>query len=208
MRKKRIKSIVLPSIYVLIIIVTFLSISFINNKLLSNVTNYDYSKSLMKDVTESVLSEKMPDSFTKPFVSEKVSLKTGYYSKDYDDLSQTNALITYESTYMPNMGAIYSSEDEFDVIAVYDGTVKKVKEDELLGTTVEIMHSDNLTSYYYSLKEVNLKDGDEISKGTIIGKASSNKIYENENVLLFEVYNQGKSIDPEKFYDMTPDEIK
>ena len=52
MKKRRLKSFVLPTIYILIILVTFFSVSIINNQLLKNVTNYDYSKSLMKDVTQ------------------------------------------------------------------------------------------------------------------------------------------------------------
>ena len=57
-------------------------------------------------------------------------------------------------------------------------------------------------------KDIVVKEGEEIKKGTIIGKANSNKIVTNQNVLLFEVYEQGKSIDPEVFYNLKPNEIK
>ena len=56
MKKRRLKSFVLPTIYILIILVTFFSVSIINNQLLKNVTNYDYSKSLINEVTQKVLS--------------------------------------------------------------------------------------------------------------------------------------------------------
>lgn len=208
MKRKRLKSFVLPTIYVLIIFVTFLSVSLINNHLLKNVTNYNYSKSIMKEVTENVLSETLPDSFSKPYVSEKVNIKSGFYSKDYEDETQENALIFYQNTYMPSSGTMYTSSENFDVVAVYDGKIKSIKTDEILGNVVEISHSDNLTTIYYSLKDVFLKEGDEVKKGTIIGAASSNKIVENENALFFEVYSQGKLIDPEKFYELNPNEVK
>ena len=69
MKKMKLRKYVLPTIYVLIILVTFLSVSLINNHLLKNVTNYNYSKSSMKDVTENVFSEILPDKFERPYLS-------------------------------------------------------------------------------------------------------------------------------------------
>ena len=208
MKKKKLRKYVLPTIYVLIILVTFLSVSLINNHLLKNVTNYNYSKSIMKDVTENVLSEILPDKFERPYLSENVKLLSGFYSKDYDDESQKNSLIVYQNTYMPSSGTFYASQDDFDVVSVYDGKVKSIKKDEMLGDTVEVQHSDNLTTIYYSLKDVTVRENDDIKKGTIIGKATSNNLVTDKNVLFIEVYLKGKQIDPEKFYELNPNEVK
>lgn len=208
MKKMKLRKYVLPTIYVLIILVTFLSVSLINNHLLKNVTNYNYSKSIMKDVTENVLSEILPDKFERPYLSENVKLLSGFYSKDYDDESQKNSLIVYQNTYMPSSGTFYASQDEFDVVSVYDGKVKSIKKDEMLGDTVEVQHSDNLTTIYYSLKDVTVRENDDIKKGTIIGKATSNNLVKDKNVLFIEVYLKGKQIDPEKFYELNPNEVK
>ena len=204
MKKMKLRKYVLPTIYVLIILVTFLSVSLINNHLLKNVTNYNYSKSIMKDVTENVLSEILPDKFERPYLSENVKLLSGFYSKDYDDESQKNSLIVYQNTYMPSSGTFYASQDDFDVVSVYDGKVKSIKKDEMLGDTVEVQHSDNLTTIYYSLKDVTVRENDDIKKGTIIGKATSNNLVTDKNVLFIEVYLKGKQIDPEKFYELNP----
>ena len=208
MKKMKLRKYVLPTIYVLIILVTFLSVSLINNHLLKNVTNYNYSKSIMKDVTENVLSEILPDKFDRPYLSENVKLLSGFYSKDYDDESQKNSLIVYQNTYMPSSGTFYASQDEFDVVSVYDGKVTSIKKDEMLGDTVEVQHSDNLTTIYYSLKDVTVRENDDIKKGTIIGKATSNNLVTDKNVLFIEVYLKGKQIDPEKFYELNPNEVK
>ena len=208
MKKMKFRKYVLPTIYVLIILVTFLSVSLINNHLLKNVTNYNYSKSIMKDVTENVLSEILPDKFERPYLSENVKLLSGFYSKDYDDESQKNSLIVYQNTYMPSSGTFYASQDDFDVVSVYDGKVKSIKKDEMLGDTVEVQHSDNLTTIYYSLKDVTVRENDDIKKGTIIGKATSNNLVTDKNVLFIEVYLKGKQIDPEKFYELNPNEVK
>ena len=208
MKKMKLRKYVLPTIYVLIILVTFLSVSLINNHLLKNVTNYNYSKSIMKDVTENVLSEILPDKFDRPYLSENVKLLSGFYSKDDDDESQKNSLIVYQNTYMPSSGTFYASQDDFDVVSVYDGKVKSIKKDEMLGDTVEVQHSDNLTTIYYSLKDVTVRENDDIKKGTIIGKATSNNLVTDKNVLFIEVYLKGKQIDPEKFYELNPNEVK
>lgn len=208
MKKMKLRKYVLPTIYVLIILVTFLSVSLINNHILKNVTNYNYSKSIMKDVTENVLSEILSDKFERPYLSENVKLLSGFYSKDYDDESQKNSLIVYQNTYMPSSGTFYASQDEFDVVSVYDGKVKSIKKDEMLGDTVEVQHSDNLTTIYYSLKDVTVRENDDIKKGTIIGKATSNNLVTDKNVLFIEVYLKGKQIDPEKFYELNPNEVK
>ena len=208
MKKMKLRKYVLPTIYVLIILVTFLSVSLINNHLLKNVTNYNYSKSIMKDVTENVLSEILPDKFERPYLSENVKLLSGFYSKDYDDESQKNSLIVYQNTYMPSSGTFYASQDDFNVVSVYDGKVKSIKKDEMLGDTVEVQHSDNLTTIYYSLKDVTARENDDIKKGTIIGKATSNNLVTDKNVLFIEVYLKGKQIDPEKFYELNPNEVK
>ena len=208
MKKMKLRKYVLPTIYVLIILVTFLSVSLINNHLLKNVTNYNYSKSIMKDVTENVLSEILPDKFERPYLSENVKLLSGFYSKDYDDESQKNSLIVYQNTYMPSSGTFYASQDDFDVVSVYDGKVKSIKKDEMLGDTVEVQHSDNLTTIYYSLKDVTVRENDDIKKGTIIVKATSNNLVTDKNVLFIEVYLKGKQIDPEKFYELNPNEVK
>ena len=208
MKKMKLRKYVLPTIYVLIILVTFLSVSLINNHLLKNVTNYNYSKSIMKDVTENVLSEILPDKFERPYLSENVKLLSSFYSKDYDNKSQKNSLIVYQNTYMPSSGTFYASQDDFDVVSVYDGKVKSIKKDEMLGNTVEVQHSDNLTTIYYSLKDVTVRENDDIKKGTIIGKATSNNLVTDKNVLFIEVYLKGKQIDPEKFYELNPNEVK
>lgn len=208
MRKRRLKRFVLPTIYVLIVVTSFLSISIINNLLISNVDDYDYSKSLVNDTIKPTIAEQKTLSISKPYVSENVKIATNYYNKDDETDRQENSLILYHNTYMPSSGVIYSSNEEFEVVSVLDGKVTKIYEDDILGTVIEITHNTNLTTYYYSLKDVIVSENEQVTQGTIIGRATTNKINENENNFLFEVYYQGKSIDPEVFYTMSLDELQ
>lgn len=202
--KRKAKGLIVPLVYVSVVAVAFLSVSLVYNFLTKDLIDNDYSKSLMQDVTQVVLKENEDDVFKRPYVSQNVMIKTTYYDNASDTSTQENSLITYENTYMPSTGVVYSSDEEFDVVAIYDGTVTEVKESEILGTVITVSHNANLSSYYYSLKDVKVQAGDKISRGDIIGKATTNKLYSNENNILFEVYYQGKSLNPENFYDLDP----
>ena len=208
MKRRKLKNFVLPTIYVLIIVASFFSISILNNLLLNDEIDYDYSKSLMKDATEATLKETEEAHIYKPYVSENVEVFVSYYNKDDEDIKKEQSLILYQNTYMPSTGVIYSSSEDFDVIAAMDGKVTNISEDDILGTTIEVTHNTNLTTYYYSLKDVPVNVGTEVQAGTIIGRATTNKIKDDSNNFLFEVYYQGKSIDPEKFYTMSVNELQ
>ena len=210
MRKKRFKKYVLPSLFIVVSVTAFFGIAVLHNILLRDELSYDYSKSLMKDVTQAVLSEQKDNvkEIYKPYVSENVEVLVGYYNKDATEEEKEKALIVYERTYMPSSGIIYASDDVFDVIAVFDGKITDIKEDAFLGNVIEITHNNNLISYYYSLKDITISIGTEVKAGTILGKATTNKIYNQKNNFLFEVYYQGKSLDPNKFYTMNINDIQ
>ena len=68
----------------------------------------------MKDVTQAVLSEQKEEKkeIYKPYVSNSVIKKIGYYEKDATDEEKENSLIVYEKTYMPSSGIFYESEEK------------------------------------------------------------------------------------------------
>ena len=103
---------------------------------------------------------------------------------------------------MKNTGVLYEAEEPFDCIAVLEGTVLNIKEDELLGNVVEIEHNSNLRTIYYSLDNVSVKVGEVLAQGDIIGTSGENNITESANNLLFEVYYNGTLLNPEEFYLM------
>ena len=208
MKGKRLKNWVLPTLYGVIIVTSFFSISILNNILVKDMTNYDFSKSIMKDVTQEVLGEVEKQEYVKPYLSDSVKIKTSYYNKDDENQKQQESLITYQNTYMPSSGVLYVSESDFEVLSVYDGTITKVSEDEILGNYVEITHNNNLTTYYYSLKDIVVTEGEAVKSGTILGQSMTNKINENESSLYFEVYYQGKSLNPETFYTTNPNDLQ
>lgn len=215
MNKRKLKGFVLPTVYIMVIGIFFISISFIGSALQSKV-KYDDNLSvnaLEDDVTPVIKNEEETNTtdkkIVKPFTSTAVSISKSYYDMQDDEKTQQNSLVYYENTYLQNSGVLYSSKEAFDILSVYDGTVTNISEDEILGNVVEITHNPNLKTIYYSLGEILVKKDDVINSGTIIGKSGSNLLdEEQDNCLLFEVYYNGNTIDPEDFYNMNINDLQ
>ena len=110
---------------------------------------------------------------------------------------------------MPNTGVLYESDEDFDVIAVLDGTVKDIKTDEILGTYLTLSHNDKLETVYYSLKDVKVNIGDNVKKGDIIATSGTTKLQTaKKQTLLFEVYYNGNLMNPLEFYEKNINELK
>ena len=109
---------------------------------------------------------------------------------------------------MQNSGIAYGGKDNFDVIAILDGEVVEVKNDKLLGNIVQIKHNEKIISVYQSLSETNVKKGDTIKQGQVIGKSGTSNISKDlGSHLLFELIINGTTVNPEDYYDKLVNEI-
>ena len=123
---------------------------------------------------------------------------------DYKEENHENSIMYYENTYMPNTGVIYKGESKFDCLAIYEGEVVKLEEDEIMGTIVTIKHDENIMSIYGSLQNVKVKEGDIVNKMDVIGEAGKNNLSSSLGEHLhFELIVNGKNVDPEKNYGKT-----
>ena len=198
------------TIYLSLILIVFLSMVFISNKL----DNY-YGDSLnlsyiLKDFidNDTPVANIKNESITKPFDKENITTDIDFYDKDADEESQQKSLILYENTYMPNTGILYTSEEQFDVLSTLDGKITKISKDELLGNVVEISHSNTLTTTYYSIDNVKVKENQTIKQGEVIGTSGKNNISStSDNMMLFEVSLSGNNIDPENYYQMKLEDL-
>lgn len=173
-----------------------------------------YSEETLSYVYRGIIEDAVPvvnfntDKIFKPFMIEDVKVLKQFYDKDADSSVQENALIFYQNTYMPNTGVLYGSTQKFDVVAVLDGTIMDVSNDEIMGNIVTIKHSNNLKTIYQSLGDVKVLVGDLVKQGDVIGTSGVNKIETtSENMLLFEVNNNGEYINPDTFYAINPEEL-
>lgn len=134
----------------------------------------------------------------RPYTADKVEIGKSFYDYNSDETAQEGSVIYYENTYIQNTGVDYTSKEEFDVNAIADGTVISVTKDDIVGNTVKIEHENNMISVYQSIKDVKVKENDQVTIGQVIGKSGTNSIgSELGNHLHFELYQDDVLVDPE-----------
>lgn len=207
MKHRKLKSYVLPTLYVIVLMVIFGTVSLVST-LFSTNPDYLFSVGIMKNMSKPVVNTGTTTGVTKPFNNEAVKVKKSFYDVKGTEEEQAKSLIFYEGTYMKNTGVLYAANEKFDVLSVLDGTVLSVKQDDILGWAVEIEHNTNLRTVYYLMDKVSVKEGDFVVQGTTLGVSGATKInQEDSNNLLFEVYLNGSLVNPEEFYDMDTDNL-
>ncbi len=95
-----------------------------------------------------------------------------------------------------HLGIDFTPTDNDKVFAVADGTVERVFEDHLYGTTICIDHGNGLKSFYASLAAVSVKEGDKLSAGTEIGNMGDTAPIEEGIHLHFYMEKNGSTIHP------------
>ena len=208
MKTKKLKGWVLPSLYACFFIGVFLVTVGVSNVLMEKSEKEEQTKpDDINYVSESIIDEDKPvvqevETLLKPYQGQEVTVSKYYYDYKADENKQENSLTYHDNTYMQNSGVDYTSKEKFDVINILDGTVTNIKEDELLGKCIEIKHDNNYTSVYQSLSEINVKKGDKVLRGQLIGKSGENNIDKDMgNHLHFELYIKGQIVDPLEYID-------
>lgn len=202
MKQRKLKGYVLPTLYVIILMLVFGAVSLVSSMMKSN-PDYLYSIGIISTETQTVIGE--PNDvpiIARPYTSDKVTVDKYFYDVNDEEDKQMNALIYFQNTYMKNTGILYKADEAFDIVTVLSGEVLNVREDEILGNVVEIEHNTNLRTIYYSLGEIKVKVGDMLVQGQTIGVSGANNISEAKNSLLFEAYYKGALVNPESIYDV------
>ena len=144
----------------------------------------------------------------RPYLDSSVSIGKTFYDYEGSAEEQEKSIIYYEDTYMQNSGVDYTSKNVFDVVSILDGTVISVEENDILGTTVEVRHTNNLISVYQGLSDVIVEENMQIIQGQIIAKSGTSNINKDlGNHLHFELYYNGKIVNPEEYYNRSIDEL-
>lgn len=100
--------------------------------------------------------------------------------------------------YKTNPAVIISAKTDEQVKAAASGVVKSIVTSDETGNTVTVDIGSGYEVVYGQLKDLNVKKGQKISKGDIVGHiAKPTKYYTVEGSnLYFEVKENGKSVDP------------
>lgn len=209
MKSKKVVEVVSLSFLILFVVGIIGVTSFISKNVFYALKGDDNSF-VLKDIASSDLPviNEVKKVIEKPFNDEKTSINVNFYSKTSTKEEQEKALILYDNTYMPSTGVIYSNENSFDILAVAEGKVEDIKEDEIFGTIITIKHTNNLTTKYSSIKDAKVSVGDTVNTGEIIGTSGVNKVTSvSENMLYFEMIHNGKYVNPEEYYNKEIEEM-
>lgn len=209
MKKYRFKKPAIIAISTLSFAILILGVAIINNnmnKVSLQIPDYDY-------VTDIILNEEKPvinnkKIIIRPYNNESVKILKDFYERNDSEENQENSLLFYDSTYMPNSSIAYGGVENFDVVAILDGTVIKVEEDELLGNIIEIEHNNKMISVYQSVSEVAVKENQVVKQGEIIAKGGeSNLNLSLKKHLLFELIIDNNIVNPEEYFNKNVENI-
>lgn len=197
-KKKKEFSLLIPTICLLVLFVITTIVYFT-----SRVDNYYKNIDLdnITYVSNGILNRSIPiiniaDTIKMP-VADNIKIVRYFYDSALTQEEKEKSILYYEGTYMPNTGIDYANDVTFDILAVYDGTVVDIEEDELLGKTVKIRHNNELISVYQGIDNIEVKEGDMVFTGSKIATSGKSKI-NNElgESLHFEIYKSGNYINP------------
>ena len=144
----------------------------------------------------------------RPYTDSDVKIVKNYYNYQGTEDEQKESIIYYEDTYMPSSGVSYGKDEEFDVVAILDGKVTKVSNDDTLGNIVTIEHENGIVSTYESIKDITIKEGDTVKQGDKLATSSTANITSDlKNHLYFELSVKDIIVNPEDYFDKSIDEI-
>lgn len=203
MTERRLKRSVIYAVYALGIVSLIGTIYLVEGALSNNTYT---SEQKFEYVTKTIFDNPVPvvvevSELTRPYKDSDIKVLRSYYDYKADSQTQENSLIYYEGTYLQNSGVSYGREEVFEVVAIKDGTVLEVKEDDLLGKIIQIKHKDDTVSIYQSLGEVAVEKDEVVVKGQTIGKSGSSNVEKDlGNHVHFELIVSGNTINPEQYF--------
>lgn len=135
---------------------------------------------------------------------DEAEIVTKFYDYDADEEDQEQALVLHENHYYPSTGVDIKATDEesFEVLAALSGTVSETKTDPILGNVVVLEHDQDVMTYYASLGETSVEEGDNIKQGEVIGNAGENELgKDNGTHLHFELRKNDQTFNPEEYFE-------
>ncbi|QFK72969.1 M23 family metallopeptidase [Pradoshia sp. D12] len=152
------------------------------------------------------------ETFTIPMSeAESAVIKKEFYDVDGDTKQQEASLVVYNNTYQPNTGIDYAMKDGkgFDVTASMSGKVKSVQEDALLGNLVVVEHDKGIETHYSSIKDIKVKEGDNLKQGETFAKGGTSAINEEAGTHVhFEVRKDNVAVNPLEYLDKPISSLK
>lgn len=205
------KKVLIPAIYLsaicVVVLCSFMVINIIK-RYVNNTIEYNYTLDNVFSNDVMPVSKTSTDSIIRPYISDNVTVGKYYYDYESDSKKQEESLIHFENTYMQNNGVDYVSNETFDVVSILDGEVIGIEDNEIYGKILTIKHNDNLITTYSNVDGILINVGYKVSQGEIIATSKKDLLDKSKELLHFEVYYKGNSIDPENLYTLKVSDIE
>ncbi len=198
--------ILLSSLYVIVTSVMVFGVVMVVNGIKSYIVekpNYNYALNdvFMSDIMP--VSKTSNDFFVRPYTKENIKITSSFYDEKADNSKQESSIIFYKGTYLQNNGVDYTSDEDFDVVSVFDGEVISIEDNDVYGKVLTIKHNDNLLTTYSNIKNILVTVGYRVSQGEIIGSSNKSNIDSNiKSMLHFEIKYKDDYLNPETFYTL------
>ncbi len=207
MKKKLVlRPYVLPLFYILLVILLMTLSTGVIYKEIPQKENVEFVNEEIFENTVPVINEE-EEFVSNPYNGEDVKVIVGYYNYQGNEIEQEGSIVNYENTYLQNSGLTYSSNSKFDVIAIMDGEVTKIYNNEVLGNIIEITHENDIVSIYQVLDNITVKEHDKVKKGDKIAESGTSKIYNTNYNLHFEILKNGNIQNPNTILGKNTKEI-
>ena len=148
-----------------------------------------------------------PDQPNKPHPDEEAASASAYVWPVQGSIERDFSLevFAYDATmgdWRTHEGIDLAAELGAPVSACASGTVKEVRNDDMLGMTVVLSHGKGMESVYANLAEtVQVQKGQTVDAGTVLGTVGTTAISESASPshLHFEMKEYGVSVDPSQY---------
>lgn len=152
---------------------------------------------------EAIPTAQQQEVFVEPVLAKDVEVRTPFYDVEASAEDQESALVFYNNKYHQNQGIDYAlkSGEAFDVTASLSGTVTKAEKDALLGHVIELKHSNGVTTVYHSLANIDVKEGDKVEQGDVLGEAGKSTFNKEAGIHAhFEIRKDGVAVNPLDYF--------
>ncbi|KOS66584.1 stage II sporulation protein [Lysinibacillus contaminans] len=139
-----------------------------------------------------------------PFKEEnldKVQISQEFYEVKADAKVREKALMVFNQTFTTSTGvSLAMNGEEFEVVAALSGKVLEVKLDEFTGNKIILEHPNGQQTHYSSVKDILVKQGDQVTQGQSIATATENEWNQAAGVHMhFEVLENEVYVNPKTF---------
>ena len=135
--------------------------------------------------------------------ADQLVVKRPFYEVTADGVDQTDALVNYNGAFDENWGVSLGldSNESFEVVAALSGTVTVAELNDVVGNTIVIQHSNDVTTVYQAVSDFTVEVGDQVEQGQVIAKSGQSEVDKViGNHVYFELQVNGEKVSPMKSF--------